>query len=288
MVVAIYLCFISTVTQFGAAFHKVPSNRLSCNLRVTFVLFAGDIISRVTQRIVMIEDERDIVELVKYNFRKEGFELESFNRGKEGLEHLRRSQPDLVLIDILLPDLDGFEICKRLRTDERLKSVPVIFLTAKGEEIDRVLGLEIGADDYVVKPFSPRELVARVKAVLRRQERAIEKPEVVEVGDLVLDSRTQEVRVRGRVVDLSTLEFKLLHFLASNPRRIFSRDRLLDAVWGRDRFVTPRTVDVHIRRLREKIESQANKPQYLQTVRGSGYRFTAEARGVNHEGVAKP
>ena len=235
----------------------------------------------------MIEDERDIIELVKYNFRKEGFELESFSRGKEGLEHLRRSQPDLVLIDILLPDLDGFEICKRLRADDRLKSVPVIFLTAKGEEIDRVLGLEIGADDYVVKPFSPRELVARVKAVLRRQERAAEKPEVVEAGALVLDSRTQEVRVRGRVVCLSTLEFKLLHFLASNPRRIFSRDRLLDAVWGHDRFVTPRTVDVHIRRLREKIESQSNKPQYLQTVRGSGYRFIAETPGVEHQEESK-
>jgi two-component system, OmpR family, alkaline phosphatase synthesis response regulator PhoP len=237
----------------------------------------------------MIEDERDIIELVKYNFRKEGFELESFSRGKEGLEHLRRSQADLVLIDILLPDLDGFEICKRLRGDDRLKSVPVIFLTAKGEEIDRVLGLEIGADDYVVKPFSPRELVARVKAVLRRQERATEKPEIVEAGDVVLDSRTQEVRVRGRVVDLSTLEFKLLHFLASNPRRIFSRDRLLDAVWGHDRFVTPRTVDVHIRRLREKIENQSNKPQYLQTVRGSGYRFIADAGIVdNQQGVPKP
>jgi two-component system alkaline phosphatase synthesis response regulator PhoP len=235
----------------------------------------------------MIEDERDIIELVKYNFRKEGFELESFSRGKEGLEHLHRNQPDLVLIDILLPDLDGFEICKRLRADDRLKSVPVIFLTAKGEEIDRVLGLEIGADDYVVKPFSPRELVARVKAVLRRQERAAEKPEVVEAGALVLDSRTQEVRVRGRVVSLSTLEFKLLHFLASNPRRIFSRDRLLDAVWGHDRFVTPRTVDVHIRRLREKIESQSNKPQYLQTVRGSGYRFIAETPGVEHREESK-
>jgi phosphate regulon transcriptional regulator PhoB len=233
----------------------------------------------------MIEDEPDIVQLVRYNFRKEGFELESFSRGKDGFEHLRRNQPDLVLIDILLPDLDGFEICKRLRADDRLRSVPVIFLTAKGEEIDRVLGLEIGADDYVVKPFSPRELVARVKAVLRRQERATEKAEVVEAGDLVLDSRTQEVTVRGRAVDLSTLEFKLLHFLASHPRRIFNRDRLLDAVWGRDRFVTPRTVDVHIRRLREKIETQASRPQYLQTVRGSGYRFTVETPEVKEPGA---
>jgi DNA-binding response OmpR family regulator len=132
------------------------------------------------------------------------------------------------------------------------------------------------------------ELVARVKAVLRRQERATEKPEIVEAGDVVLDSRTQEVRVRGRVVDLSTLEFKLLHFLASNPRRIFNRDRLLDAVWGHDRFVTPRTVDVHIRRLREKIENQSNKPQYLQTVRGSGYRFIADAGVADNQGGPKP
>lgn len=228
----------------------------------------------------MIEDEPDIVELVRYSFRKEGFELESFSRGRDGLDYLRRNRPDLVLIDILLPDLDGFEICRRLRVDDRLRSVPVIFLTAKGEEIDRVLGLEIGADDYVVKPFSPRELVARVKAVLRRQERAEEKPDVVEAGDVVLDLRTQEVKVRGRPVELSTLEFKLLHYLASHPRRVFSRDRLLDEVWGRDRFVTPRTVDVHIRRLREKIESQANRPHYLQTVRGSGYRFNAETAGA--------
>jgi len=234
----------------------------------------------MAQRIVIIEDEQDIVELVRYNFRKEGFEVESFGRGKEGLEYLRRNSADLVLIDILLPDLDGFEICKRLRADERLRTLPAIFLTAKGEEIDRVLGLEIGADDYVVKPFSPRELVARVKAVLRRQERVLEKGEVVEAGDLRLDSRTQEVTVRGRAVELSTLEFRLLHFLASHPRRIFSRDRLLDEVWGRDRFVTPRTVDVHIRRLREKIEIQPEKPQYLQTVRGSGYRFTVEVQEV--------
>lgn len=228
-------------------------------------------------KVVLIEDERDIVELVRYNFRKEGFEVESFSRGEEGLQYLRRHPADLVLLDIMLPDRDGFEICRRLRAEERLKSLPVIFLTAKGEEIDRVLGLEIGADDYVVKPFSPRELVARAKAVLRRQARPAESAEVVETRDLRLDARTQEVKVRGRSVELSTLEFKLLHFLASHPRRIFSREQLLDEVWGRDRFVTPRTVDVHMRRLREKIEDHPEKPQYLQTVRGAGYRFSPEA-----------
>ncbi len=152
----------------------------------------------------------------------------------------------------------------------------MIFLTAKGEEIDRILGLEIGADDYVVKPFSPRELVARVKAVLRRQERAAQKGELIEVRDLRLDSRTLEVTVRGQHVELSALEFKLLHFLASNPRRVFGRDQLLDAVWGRDRFVTPRTVDVHIRRIREKIELHPDSSEYLQTVRGFGYRFSSD------------
>jgi len=226
--------------------------------------------------VIIIEDERDIVELVRYNFRKEGFEVESFTRGRDGLEFLRRHHADLVLLDILLPDEDGFDICKRLRADDRLKSLPVIFLTAKSEEMDRILGLEIGGDDYVVKPFSPRELVARVKAVLRRQERVAEKREVVEAGALRLDTRTQEVTVRGRAVELSALEFKLLYFLASHPRHVFDRDRLLDEVWGRDRFVTPRTVDVHIRRLREKIEQLPNRPQFLQTVRGSGYRFSPE------------
>ena len=136
----------------------------------------------VRPRVVIIEDEKDIVELVRYNFRKEGFEVESFGRGREGLDYLRRSPADVVLLDILLPDDDGFSICKRLRADDHLRALPVIFLTAKGEEMDRVLGLEIGGDDYVVKPFSPRELVARVKAVLRRQERTAEKREVVEIG----------------------------------------------------------------------------------------------------------
>ena len=229
-------------------------------------------------RIVIIEDEKDIVELVRYNFRREGFEVESFMRGREGLDFLRRHPVDIVLLDILLPDDDGFNICRRLRADERLRGLPVIFLTAKGEEVDRVLGLEIGGDDYVVKPFSPRELVARVKAVLRRQERMAEKREVVEAGSVRLDTRTQEVTVGGRPVQLSALEFKLLYHLASHPRHVFNRDRLLDEVWGRDRFVTPRTVDVHIRRLREKIEPLPNRPQFLQTVRGSGYRFSPQPR----------
>jgi len=230
--------------------------------------------ARVRQRIVIIEDEKDIVELVRYNLRREGFDVESFARALDGLDYLRRNPAHLVLLDIMLPDEDGLEVCKRLRADERLKSLPVIFLTAKGGEIDRVLGLELGADDYVVKPFSPRELVARVRAVLRRQERVPEKGELIETRHLRLDARTHEVTVRGERVDLSTLEFKLLHFLASHPRHIFSRERLLDEVWGRDRFVTPRTVDVHIRRLREKIEAQPERPQFLKTVRGSGYRFS--------------
>ncbi|MGH9377690.1 MAG: winged helix-turn-helix domain-containing protein [Terriglobia bacterium] len=229
----------------------------------------------MTQRIVVIEDEKDITDLLTYTLRKEGFDVRSSARGKEGLDLIRRGPADLALIDIMLPDLDGLEVCKRVRADENLKGLPVIFLTAKGEEFDRILGLEIGADDYVVKPFSPRELVARIKAVLRRQDRAEDEPPVVETKEIRLDARTQEVIVRGRPVDLSTLEFRLLHFLASHPRRIFARESLLNEVWGRDRFVTPRTVDVHIRRLREKIEAQPDRPRFLQTVRGSGYRFAA-------------
>ncbi len=225
------------------------------------------------QRIVIIEDEPDIVEMVGYNFRKEGFDFESFSRGKAGLEYLRDHPADLLLLDIMLPDESGLEICRRLRSDRRLRLLPVVFLTAKGEEVDRVVGLELGADDYVVKPFSPRELVARVKAILRRQSRAAEQGEVVAIRELRLDARTQEVTVRGKPVELSTLEFKLLFFLAAHPRQIFSRDRLLDAVWGDARSVTPRTVDVHIRRLREKIEAQPDNPEFIGTVRSAGYRF---------------
>jgi phosphate regulon transcriptional regulator PhoB len=231
----------------------------------------------VRQRVVIIEDEADIVEMVRYNFRKEGFEVESHGRGREGLEALRRNPPDVLLLDIMLPDEDGFAICRKLRTEDRLKSLPVIFLTARGEEVDRIVGLEIGADDYVVKPFSPRELLARVKAILRRQARAAVVDEPIEVRALRLDPGTHDVVVRGAPVDLSALEFRLLYFLASHPRQIFTRERLLDEVWGRDTAVTVRTVDVHIRRLREKIEAQPDSPEYIGTVRGAGYRLLAEA-----------
>ncbi len=225
----------------------------------------------------MIEDERDIVELVEYNLRKEGFDVTSYARGRDGLEDLRRRPADLALLDVMLPDLSGLEICKLLRAEEGSRNLPVIFLTARSEEIDRVLGLEIGADDYVVKPFSPRELVARVRAILRRRDRGAAKGESFDFAGIRLDTARHETSVRDRPVELSALEFKLLHFLLSQPRRVFSREELLDAVWGRDRFVTPRTVDVHVRRLREKIEVKPDDPKLIQTVRGSGYRFSPEA-----------
>jgi len=231
----------------------------------------------VQQRIAMIEDEPDLVEMVGYNFRREGYDFRGFTRGKQGFEYVRSNRVDLLLLDIMLPDDDGLDICRRLRAEERSRTLPVVFLTAKGEEVDRILGLELGADDYVVKPFSPRELVARIKAVLRRQSRPTGPGEVIDVRELHLDARTQDVIVRGAAVALSTLEFRLLFFLAAQPRRVFSRERLLDEIWGSDRCITPRTVDVHIRRLREKIEAQPEDPSYIGTVRGAGYRFLGPA-----------
>jgi two-component system, OmpR family, alkaline phosphatase synthesis response regulator PhoP len=232
-------------------------------------------------KVLIIEDEKDIVELVRYNFCKEGFEVESFARGRDGVEHLRNNHVDVLLLDIMLPDEDGYQICRLIRRDERLRGLPIIFLTAKGEEIDRVLGLELGADDYVVKPFSPRELIARVRAVLRRQKRSEDPDKVLEFGDLRLDPRTHEVSVRGHAVELSALEFRLLQVLMAHPKRIFSRDRLLEEAWGQDRFVLPRTVDVHIRHLREKLEQDPANPRFIQTLRGSGYRFSIVTEDIS-------
>lgn len=228
------------------------------------------------RRILLIEDDRDIVELVKYNLERSGFEVHTQRDGREIPSLLKRVQPHLILLDVMLPEADGFELCQLIRRDAQFQNTPILFLTAKAEELDKILGLELGADDYITKPFSPRELVARVKANLRRAGKAQE-PAVLRHGPIALNRDECTVRVEGRTVDLSATEFKLLDFLLAHPNRVFSRDQLLDSVWGSEAFVTPRTVDVHIRRLREKIESDPEQPMYLKTVRGFGYKFETAA-----------
>ncbi|MGA9885850.1 MAG: response regulator transcription factor [Candidatus Acidiferrales bacterium] len=228
-------------------------------------------------RILVIEDDRDIVELVRYNLEKDGYQVTACVDGATGLAQVRKSPPDLLLLDLMLPKLSGLEICKEIRRDDRLGRLPILILTARGEEADRVVGLELGADDYVAKPFSPRELVARVKALLRRVQPPGEEVKVVEIGALRVDPSSYRAQREGKTLPLSTLEFRLLYYLASRPNRVFSRDQLLDAVWGTDRFVTPRSVDVYMRRLREKVERNPEKPEYLKTVRGAGYLFETAA-----------
>jgi phosphate regulon transcriptional regulator PhoB len=229
------------------------------------------------KKILVIEDDKDIVELVKYNLEKEGYQLLAAADGSAGLAQLRKAPPDLLILDLMLPKLSGLEVCKEVRRDDALNRLPILILTARGEEPDRVVGLELGADDYVTKPFSPRELVARVKALLRRVEAAGTGEKLIEVGQLKIDPAAYRVTRTGKSIPLSTLEFRLLYFLAARPNRVFSRDQLLDAVWGTDRFVTPRSVDVYVRRLREKVEVDPQKPSHVKTVRGAGYMFETRA-----------
>lgn len=224
-------------------------------------------------RILIIEDDKDIVDLVRYNLDKEGYQTTSSGDGATGLAQIKKSPPDLLILDLMLPKLSGLEVCKDIRRQEKLNRLPILMLTALGEEADRVVGLELGADDYVTKPFSPRELVARVKALLRRIQPPGDDAKLLEIGPLRIDPISYRVQRDGKTLPLSTLEFRLLYFLASRPNRVFSRDQLLDSVWGSDRFVTPRSVDVYVRRLREKIELNPEKPGYLKTVRGAGYIF---------------
>ena len=229
------------------------------------------------KRILIIEDDRDIIELVRYNLVNEGFQVTAASDGNAGLASLKKSPPDVLLLDLMLPRLSGLEICKEIRRDSALNRLPILMLTARGEEADRVVGLEMGADDYVTKPFSPRELVARVKALLRRTEPAGDPQRTLEVGKLSIDPAAYRVAREGKPVTLSTLEFRLLYYLAARPNRVFTRDQLLDAVWGTERFVTPRSVDVYVRRLREKIEADPENPAHLKTVRGAGYLFETRA-----------
>jgi phosphate regulon transcriptional regulator PhoB len=229
--------------------------------------------------ILIVEDEPDIAELVKYHLEKAGLPARVVADGKQALDLIVREQPALVVLDLMLPGLDGMEVCRRLRGSPATRGIPVIMLTAKAEEVDRIVGLEMGADDYVPKPFSPRELVARVKAVLRRAAAPTEPSEApVTEGDLRLDPARHEVTKGSQPVSLSAMEFRLLEFFLRHRGRVYSRAQLLDQVWGQDRFVEPRTVDVHIRRLREKVEDDPRNPTLILTVRGLGYKCSEEER----------
>ncbi len=222
--------------------------------------------------IFLLEDDADISKLVTLNLQNAGYAVRAFVSAADVLPEAEADRPLLFLLDIMVPGGGGLDLCRRLRSNRDLSIVPIIFLTALAGEADRVHGLELGADDYVTKPFSPRELVARVKAVLRRFERP-EAPETIRFGDIEIDGGAMQLRVRGELVTTTATEFRLLDYLARHPGRVFSRDQLLDAVWGDARFVTPRSVDVYVRRIREKIEDDAEEPRYLKTMRGAGYRF---------------
>ena len=219
----------------------------------------------------MVDDEPDIVSLVSYNLKKEGFSVTAVHEGGEALDLVKKKEFDLILLDLMLPGIHGMEICRILRAGPKTKNIPIIMLTAKGDETDRVRGLETGADDYMTKPFSPRELIARVKAVLRRSGDSRKQEEVVRIGSLVINKDTFSVSRKNKPVDLSATEFRLLLYLAERKGRVFSREQLLGSVWKDEAVVEPRTVDVHIRRLRSQIEEDPSEPDVIKTKRGIGY-----------------
>jgi phosphate regulon transcriptional regulator PhoB len=231
------------------------------------------------QKILVVEDEPDISKLVSYNLAQERFKVLTAEDGEQALQVIQREKPNLVVLDLMLPGLSGMEICKILRNRPETAKLPILMLTAKAGEADRIVGLEMGADDYLAKPFSPREMVARVRAILRRANIAAsaDGPTAYDKGGLKIDFTTYEVIVRGKAAKLTLKEFELLRFLVQNPNRVLSRDQLLDRVWGGETYVTPRTVDVHIRRLRKAIEKDDSKPKWILTLRGVGYKFDEKA-----------
>ncbi|MCB1646986.1 MAG: response regulator [Pseudomonadales bacterium] len=222
-------------------------------------------------RVVIIEDEPDIIEVISYNLKREGYQVSAARRGDEGLNLVRNQSPALVLLDLMLPEIDGLTICQQLKSDPITRDIPIIIVSAKGEESDVVIGLGLGADDYIAKPFSPRELIARVKAVLRRGPlKEDQHKERIQIKDLVIDTARHEVRLKDENIKLTATEFKLLFQLASQPGRAFTREQLLNRVVGEGVIVVDRNIDVHIRSVRKKLGSYA---QMIQTIRGVGYRF---------------
>ena len=221
-------------------------------------------------RILIVDDEEDILSLVEYNLKKEGYRTIGVKKGEAALQLVEEQTPDLIILDLMLPEMDGLEVCRILKSNENTSDIPIIMLTAKGEETDIVVGLEIGADDYVTKPFSPRVLLARTKALLRRKTKEPISKEIIQVENLVIDTGKYLVTIEGKPISLTSTEFNLLRFLAQHRGKVFTRNQLLDNVWKDETFVIDRTVDVHIRSLRKKLGSAAN---LIETVRGVGYRL---------------
>lgn len=228
-------------------------------------------------KILVVDDEKSIVELIKFNLEREGFKVITAFNGYEALEKARNEKPELIILDVMLPGIDGIEVCRSLSSDSNTRQIPIIMLSARTEEVDKVLGLEMGADDYITKPFSPRELIARVKARIRRtqsmQSDIASRDAKLVIGDLVIDCDRFEVTVNGKKVDLTPKEFELLRFLAEEPGKVLSREYLLEKIWGYDFIGDSRTVDVHIRHIRQKLEKVPGSPNFIETVRGVGYRL---------------
>lgn len=237
----------------------------------------------MNQRILVIEDETNIQELIKYNLEKNGYKVTAADNGIDGLNEALANVPDLILLDLMLPGLDGLEVCKRLRMEKQTKKVPIFMLTAKSEELDKILGLELGADDYITKPFSIKELIARIRAAMRRiSDASTEEPsgeessKILKVKNIEIDIEKYEVRVNGEKIALTLKEFELLKMLVENRGKVLTRDFLLDRIWGYDYIGETRTVDVHIRHVRQKLNDNEGSDQMIETIRGVGYRFISE------------
>jgi len=229
------------------------------------------------KKIYIIEDDQHIRELLLYKLKSVGFDVESYADGESGLKAILANPPDVILLDLMLPGIDGYELCRQVRADENAQDVIMVMLTARGEEGDKVLGLEIGADDYIVKPFSIREVIARLRAILRRVKTGqTDLKEAIQIGNIQLFPDKHEVYKHGKPIEMKTKEFELLHYLMKNAGRVLSREQLLNNIWGYDYYGETRTVDVHISQLRTKIEDNPDTPKYIKTLRSVGYKFTEE------------